>query len=131
MKNGIVLPALIAILALTPSPAAAQDVSGTWHVELHGARGTQSITMELVQQEGTLSGTLTIPPGGRGGGGVQTLDVENGTVHGGSFSLSYTQSFRGNTVAVSMSGKVEGDSMEGTIEGGRGGARPFTGRRER
>ena len=58
-----------------------------------------------------------------------TVDIEDGTVDGNSFSFGYTLNFNGNSIAFSMSGTFEGDSMEGSISGGRGGGRPFTGER--
>ena len=122
------LAVLLAVL-LTVSPAYAQGITGTWELDVEGGRGVQSLVLELVHAGESLTGTVNVPAGGRGSGSPQELAVQDGVVDGSGFRLSYTQAFRGSGVALSLVGTIDGDSMEGTIEGGRGGARSFTGRR--
>ncbi len=135
MKVRAALTALVAIAAMAAAPVAAQNLTGTWQLESQTQRGTRNITLTLVQDGSELTGSVTQTFGGRrgggggGGGGARTMDVENGTVDGDSFSFTYTITFGDNSVALSYSGTYEGDAMEGTIEGGRGGGRPFTGER--
>jgi hypothetical protein len=136
MKVRAALTALGAIAAMTAAPVAAQNLTGTWELESQTQRGTQNITLTLVQDGSELAGSVTLTFGGRrggggggGGGGPETFDIENGTVDGNSFSFASTITFGDNSVTLSYSGTYEGDAMEGTIEGGRGGGRPFTGER--
>jgi len=134
---------ILAVTALAASvaaaPVAAQGVTGTWELSAEGGRGPQTITLELVASGEALTGTVTMamggPRGGRGGGGgpggggPQALEITDGTVSGDTFSFSIVLARGGNSVTMHYSGSVDGDEMEGTIEGGRGGGRPFTGQR--
>ena len=132
MKVGAALT-LIAIAAMAAAPVAAQNLTGTWNLESQTQRGTQNIALTLVQDGSEMTGSVTMTLGGRrgggGGGGPQTFDIEDGTVDGNSFSFAFTITFGDNSVTLSYSGTYEGDAMEGTIEGGRGGGRPFSGER--
>ena len=137
--------AILAVTALAASvaaaPVAAQGLTGTWEVSAEGGRGPQNITMALVASGESLTGTVTMamggPRGGRGGGGgagpggggPQTLEITDGTVSGSDFSFSIVLERGGNVMTTHYSGSVDGDEMEGTIEGGRGGGRAFTGKR--
>lgn len=135
MKYRTLLPAAAVLLAVTASPATAQSLTGLWQIESETQRGTQNITLDLVQDGSDLTGSVTIAMGGgrggRGGGGTggRTFDLDEGTVDGNSFSFAYTLSFNGNEIRFGATGTFDGDEMEGTFDGGRGGSRPFTGRR--
>lgn len=135
MKKKLTLLAAAFVLVAWAAPAAAQDLTGTWAVEAQGRRGPQTMTFELVQDGSSLTGKVTMTMGGRrgggggGGAGAQTLEIEEGSVEGSDFSLRYTLSFNGNSIPFNISGSVDGDEMSGTIDGGRGGGRPFTGTR--
>jgi hypothetical protein len=126
----LLLAALLGLTAFTVTPIAAQDLSGSWELTAEGGRGgQQTMTLALTQDGAELTGTITLAVGRRGGGGPQTLEVSDGMVDGSSFSFGVTLNFGGNSITQTYSGTVDGDSMEGTIEGGRGGGRPFTGAR--
>ena len=120
------------VIAVMTSPAAAQDLTGTWELSAQGGRGgPQTMTLVLAQDGEEVTGTLTRTFGGRsGGGGAIDSDVENGTVDGNNFSFQVTLSFGGNSFTQSFSGTIDSDSMEGMIEGGRGQGRPFSGERK-
>jgi hypothetical protein len=133
MKSRTLIAAIFAV-AVAASPAAAQNVAGTWELSVTGGRrgGTQTMTLVMAQDGGALTGTLTRTlgrRGGGGGGGPMELKLEDGTVEGNSFSFSVTLIFNDNSFTQSFSGTVDGDAMEGSIEGGRGGPQPFTGER--
>lgn len=131
MRIGSIL-AVTAMVVATSSPLAAQNLTGAWQVTSETPRGTQTITLSLAQNGGALSGNVTLPMGGRrggGDGGVRTVEIQDGTVDGNAFSFQYAISRGGNSFTQSYSGTYEGDSMEGMIEGGRGGGRPFSGER--
>ncbi len=67
--------------------------------------------------------------GGGGGGGAREVEVSNGTVDGDSFSFDLVFELGDNSITLPYSGTWEGDTMEGTRSGGRGGGQPFTGER--
>lgn len=133
MTHRALLTALITAAALSATPASAQNLSGTWQISSETQRGTQNQTLTLTQDGSALTGTISFSFGGRrgggGGGGPQSIEVEDGMVEGSSFSFTMTLSFQGNSFAQEYSGTVDGDTIEGTIQGGRGGGRPFTGTR--
>ncbi len=130
MRNLSITLLLSAALA---SPVAAQDFTGTWEISIQGGRGgPQTRTLVLAQDGETLTGTMTVSLGGRGGrgGGPQELEVSNGTVDGNSFSFIVTLSFQGNSIDLNYSGTVDGDEISGTRGGPRGGGQPFTGEKQ-
>ena len=135
MTSRALLPGLALALATLAAPASAQTLSGTWEIESQGRRGAQTMTLSLVQDGAELTGTVTLAMGGRrgggggGGAGAREIAIEDGSVEGGAFRFVITLEFGGNAVTQSFSGTFGGDAMEGTIEGGRGGGRPFVGRR--
>lgn len=135
MKHSAVVTALVAAVALTAAPVAAQSLSGSWELSSQGRGGTQTQMLTVTQEGMTLTGTISFSFGGRRGGGgggggeSQTIEISDGTIDGNSFSFTMTLSFGGNSFDQVYSGTFEGDTIEGTIEGGRGGGRPFTGTR--
>jgi hypothetical protein len=134
------LPAAAILLALSilPAPAHAQSLTGTWTVTTEGRGGQINRTLVLTQDGSALRGTMTFAfAGGRGGGaggaagGGQNLSISEGSVEGSSFRFTLTVDVQGTTITQRYSGTFEGDTMQGQIEGGRGGSQPFTGRRSR
>jgi hypothetical protein len=109
-----------------------------WELSSETGRGTLTQTLTLVADGPTLTGTVTVTGGGGrrggrggggGGGGPQTIEISDATIEGMSFTFTVTRSFGDNSFSQVYSGTFEGDTMEGTIEGGRGGGQPFTGTR--
>ncbi len=135
MKHSALLTALLttAVLTMAPEPSLAQTASGTWELTRETGRGTRISTLTLVVEGSTLTGTLTFTGGGRGGGGgggPQTIEISNGTIDGNSFTFTLIRNFQGNSISQVYTGTVDGDTMEGTRDGGRGGdGQPFTGTR--
>ncbi len=124
--------ALVVAASLVAVPVAAQDMSGDWEITSEGRRGPQTSTMTIVQADGALTGSMTLTMGGGrrgGGGGAQEIEISKGEVDGNTFSFTVVLSFGGNSIERAYSGTFDGDSMEGTAEGGRGGGQPFTGKR--
>jgi hypothetical protein len=128
------LSLLLTAMALSAVPASAQNMTGTWQIQSRGRQGSVTQTL-IVQQEGsTLTGTISPMGGGgpRGGGrgGGEAVEISNGTVDGASFSFTVTFEFGGRgSVSRTYAGTYEGDFMEGTFEGPRGGGQPFMGTR--
>ncbi|MDH3206850.1 MAG: hypothetical protein OEO79_09565 [Gemmatimonadota bacterium] len=133
MKLRALFTLLLATAAINAAPVSAQNLSGTWQITSEGRRGSVTQTVTLRQEGSTVTGTISFTGGGpRGGGGgaPQAIEISNGTVEGAAFRFTMAVDFggRGSFEQV-FSGTYEGDFMEGTIEGGRGGAQPFMGTR--
>ena len=135
MKHSALITALLAAAALTAAPASAQTLTGTWELTSETGRGTRTQMLTLVVEGSMLTGTVTFTGGGRrggggGGGGPQAIEISDGTIDGNAFTFTVTRSFGGNSFSQVYSGTIDGDTIGGTIEGGRGGGRPFTGTRD-
>jgi hypothetical protein len=107
---------LLAMLALfcISFVASAADITGKWVGEITTGRGPQMITMELKQDGGALTGAIT---GGRGG----DIMISEGKVDGDTVTFQTSAPGRDGTPNVlKYTGKVSGDSIAFTREGGRG-----------
>jgi hypothetical protein len=134
MKLRILLSSILVSAALLPAaPVAGQNLSGTWQISSEGPRGSQTQTLTLVQDGNTVTGTVSFTGGGRrggGGGAPAAIPISNGTVEGASFRFTISIDFGGRgSIDMAFAGTYESDFMEGTIDGGRGGAQPFMGTR--
>ncbi len=133
MKIRAVLTLVALAAAFSAAPASAQNMSGTWQITSQGRRGSVTQTLVVQQQGSTITGTLTAMGGGpRGGGrgGGEPIEISDGSVDGASFSFAVTFEVGGRgSITTTYTGTYEGDFMEGTIEGPRGGGQPFMGTR--
>ena len=136
MKHSAFLSALLTagVLVMAPAPASAQNLAGMWELTSETGRGTRTSTLTLAVDGMTLTGTITITGGGRrggggGGGGPQEITISDGSIDGSSFTFTVTRSFGGNDFSQVYSGTIDGATLAGTIQGGRGGGQPFTGKR--
>jgi len=138
MKLRAAITLVLAAAAIHAAPAAAQNLTGTWQITTEGRRGPQTRTLVLRQDGATITGTITFGggggPGGGGGGaggpGAEPVAISGGTVDGATFHFTVSVDFGGRgSIEQVFNGHYESDLMEGTIEGGRGGAQPFTGTR--
>jgi len=133
---------VLLLAALSAASASAQSLTGTWELRTEGGRGgflTQTLT--LTQDGTTLTGVIAVTggglPGGRTGGGggragaalAGTIGITEGTVEGNAFRFSTVIEFNGNTITQVYAGTFDGDTMTGSMQGARGGARTFTGTR--
>ena len=134
MKHSAVLTALFttAVLTMAPAQASAQNLAGVWEITRETGRGTRVQTLTLVVEGSTVTGSLEFNfgggGGGGGGGGPQSFPVSDGTVNGNQFSFTVTLSFNGNDIPQMYSGTIDGETLMGTIRGGRG-DQPFTAKR--
>jgi hypothetical protein len=96
------------------------NVSGKWEITVEGGMGMK-ITLEVVQEESTLSGKMTSQ--------YNQSEFTDGTVSGNEISLVITINAMGRTVDIYVSGVVEGDTISGTIAFGAMGSAEFTGKR--
>ncbi len=133
VKHNALLTTLFttAMLTMASAPAAAQNLAGVWEVTRETGRGTQVQTLTLIVEGSTVTGSLEFNFGGGrggGGGGPQSFPVSDGTVNGNQFSFTITLSFGGNSFDQMYSGTIDGETLSGTIRGGRG-DQPFTAKR--
>jgi hypothetical protein len=106
---------LLAVLAMLSISfvASAADATGKWAGETPGRNGNQPITFTLKAEGSALTGTITTAQGDR--------PIEEGKVDGDNISFSLTAPGRDGTPnKQTYKGKVSGDSIEFTREGGRG-----------
>jgi hypothetical protein len=89
-------------------------ITGKWTGEIETGRGPQPLNLILSQSGDTLTGAVT---GGRGG----DIMITDGKVNGDTITFSTSAPGRDGTPNVQKyTGKVKGDSIEFTREGGRG-----------
>jgi hypothetical protein len=96
------------------------SVDGTWNVVVKSPMGDQPSTLTLKADGGTLTGTASAQG--------NTNPIANGKADGDtvSWSNSITTPF---PMTLEFSGKVEGDTLNGTVKAGSFGSFPFTGKR--
>ena len=117
--------AALAFVALLAAPLAAQDkpanMAGKWEFTYSTQRGQATMTVTFTQDGEALKGTMEMPSrGGRGGGPVE---ISKGTIKGNDLSFSIVRTFGERSMESTYTGKVTGDTAEGTMSGmgGRGG----------
>ncbi len=96
------------------------SVDGTWNVVVKSPMGDQPSTLTLKADGGTLTGTASAQG--------NTNPIANGKVDGDtvSWSNSITTPF---PMTLEFTGKVEGDTLNGTVKAGSFGSFPFAGKR--
>jgi len=96
------------------------SVDGTWNVVVKSPMGDQPSTLTLAADGGTLTGTASAQG--------NTNPIANGKVDGDtvSWSNSITTPF---PMTLEFSGKVDGDSLSGSVKAGSFGSFPFAGTR--
>src|SRR5215467_4422535 len=112
--------AVLGFVALTGSLAASvADIAGTWNLTVNTQAGTGTPTLVLIQNGETLTGTYT----GRFG----TSPIK-GTYKDGAIAFSFDVSGPMGSAQVSYTGKVDGDSMSGSMQMGSMAGGTFTGK---
>jgi hypothetical protein len=109
MKRTIL--ALMALLSFSIAAFAA-DVTGKWTAEVQGRNGAQTQTFTLKQDGSNLTGAIA------GGRGDQT--ISEGKVDGNNISFVTVLSFNGNEIRISYKGVIKGDTIEFSVDRGRG-----------
>lgn len=103
-------PALLLVLALTaslPATAAAQaDISGAWEVTIDSPQGAMAIDADLKQDGEAVTGVITSPMG--------SVEIK-GTLVKDALSFAYSVPLQGQSLEITMAGKVAGDTMDGIV----------------
>ena len=112
MKRVIVL-LVIAIIGITTAFGQAAEVKGKWDASIETQQGPMPVTLTFAVEGEKITGTLSSARG--------DLDVA-GTISGSEIKFSGSFDMGGQSIALNFAGKVEGDSMSGTVDfGGMGG----------
>jgi hypothetical protein len=102
---------LLAVLLFMPGLASAQTtVAGSWDVTINSPQGANTSLVVFKQDGDKVSGVLK----GRAG----ELPFEGGTLTGNDLKFSFTINTQGMQLPITLTGKVEGDTMSGKADFG-------------
>lgn len=109
--------AFLAASVLTVAAFAA-DLTGSWKWTAQGRNGPMEATAKLsLDKDGALSGTVS----GRNG----DTPIGDASFKDGKVAFTVKREFNGNSFVIKYEGKLEGDTITGTIERpGRDGGAP-------
>jgi hypothetical protein len=102
---------LIAAFAAVCFTAAAfaADPSGTWTWSMQGRSGqTRTVTATFALKDGNLTGSVSSRRG--------DTAIGNASCRDGAISFTVEREFNGNKIVTQYSGKLDGDTIKGTIE---------------
>jgi hypothetical protein len=96
------------------------SVDGTWNVTVNSPMGAQPSTLTLKSEGGALTGTQSAQG--------NTQPIANGKLEGDvvTWSNSITTPF---PMTLEFNGKLDGDTLNGSVKAGSFGSFPFTGKR--
>ena len=104
---------VLSVFALTliaaVSVAAQSPAAGEWDAAMNTPGGTRNFKIKLKVDGEKLTGEV-----GRESGSLPLT----GTVKGNDIQFSYTVNYNGNDLVLTMSGKVDGDTIKGTVSFG-------------
>ena len=102
---------LLALLLFVPGLASAQTtVAGNWDVTINSPQGANTSLVVFKQDGDKVSGVFK----GRAG----ELPFEGGTLTGNDLKFSFTINAQGMQLPITLTGKVEGDTMSGKADFG-------------
>ena len=102
---------LLTVLLFVPGLASAQtSVAGNWDVTINSPQGANTSLVVFKQDGDKVSGVLK----GRGG----ELPFEGGTLTGNDLKFSFTINTQGMALPITLTGKVEGETMSGKADFG-------------
>jgi hypothetical protein len=121
--------AVIAALALAGSAFAQEkpketpkiDVSGTWDLTVETPQGAMSLTSTFKQDGEKLTGTQSSQMG--------EMPLE-GTLKGADIAFAIVIDMQGQQMTITYTGKVDGETMSGTIEFGSFGSSTWTAKKQ-
>jgi hypothetical protein len=107
---------ILAVVLLSAVSGYAADVSGNWAMTLEAPQGSAEAALTLKQDGDKVSGTYK---------GPRNEAPTQGTLTGNDLSLSVSINAGGQAVTLSITAKVTGDTMEGTLGVGPAASVPF------
>jgi len=118
----VLCASLVALTGLAQSKEApAKSVTGNWKLTVESQNGTTNPGLTLKQEGETLTGTY------KGRFGDSPL---KGTVKGSEIKFTVRVEVQGQEVIIDYAGKIEGDTMKGTVKFGDFGDGTFTAKKE-
>jgi hypothetical protein len=96
----------LALLA-TVNVAAQSPAAGDWAVAMNTPGGVRNFTVALKVDGETLTGEIK-----------ENKTPLKGTAKGSDVQFGYTVNYNGNDLAITMTGKIEGDAIKGTVSFG-------------
>ena len=127
MKRVLVL-AYVALFCLS-AVALAQDapkkvdVTGIWNLTMEGPQGSMDFTATFKQDGEKVTGTQSNPMGGQ--------DTLEGTIKGDKLEYVLKVDMGGQTMSITFSATVDGDTLKGSMSMGDMGTMPFSGKRKK
>ncbi|MGH7582648.1 MAG: hypothetical protein ACREL5_05435 [Gemmatimonadales bacterium] len=98
---------LLAVLALAPGALPAQSLAGTWDAAMNTPGGVVEFGLVFHVQGDTVTGTVKRSQG----------DVPlSGVVVGDTVSFSYTITYNDHPFDLTMTARIVGDSLKGTVD---------------
>jgi imidazolonepropionase-like amidohydrolase len=104
-------------------PAAAVDPTGEWTLVVNSPQGDINVRLSLRREGDQILGTLTGPHG--------TTEIRNAKMTGNELRFSSSMPMQSDTVNISVTGTIEGDTMRGAIVIPALGSFEFTGTKPR
>jgi hypothetical protein len=102
---------LLATLLFVPGLAFAQtNVTGDWDVTIQSPQGTNTVVVTLKQDGEKVSGIFKGQQG--------ELPFEGGTLTGNDLKFAFTVNLQGNSIIISLTGKVDGAAISGKADFG-------------
>jgi hypothetical protein len=118
MKLLQLLAAALVAASLTAATAVAGDPTGTWKSSFTSPGGrTVESTLKFELKNGSLTGSVT-------GGRMGEAPISDASFKDDTISFSVTRERNGTTFITKYSGKLDGDTITGTIEMPAGRGRP-------
>ena len=110
MSRVKVLMAAAAILVLSAPAFAQTSVAGDWDVTIVSPQGSNTSRVTLKQDGDKVSGLFKSPAG--------ELPFEGGTLTGNELKFVFTVNFQGNPLPITLTGKLDGDTITGKADFG-------------
>jgi hypothetical protein len=113
---------LAALLILIALPVRAQtSIAGDWDVTIQSAQGANTVQVTFKQDGSKISGLFKSPMG--------ELPFQDGTLTGNDLTFAFSIPIQGQSLDVTMTGKVDGPSMTGKAQFGGFGEGDWTAKR--
>ena len=118
-RNRLALAALLVLLAL---PVGAQtNIAGDWDVTIQSAQGSNNVQVTFKQDGSKVSGVFKSQMG--------ELPFQDGTLEGNDLKFGFSIPIQGQSLDVTMTGKVDGASIAGKAQFGGFGEGDWTAKR--
>jgi hypothetical protein len=130
MKRALVFAIVIVAVLAAAGAAFAQDkpketpkidISGTWDFAVESPQGTMNLTSTFKQDGEKLTGIQSSQMG--------EMALE-GTIKGADIAFAIVLDMQGQQMTITYTGKVDGETMSGTIEFGSFGSATWTAKKQ-